>query len=81
MNGLNELLDKKPSTISAEVFPNSQLCFLDKSTLKEILLNNEHELSNSLKDILEIKHNFLNIYKLTKIDYILHYSTLHKKYP
>jgi len=53
--GLSELLSKIPSTISAEVFPNTQLCFIDKSTLQEIKLGDK-KLSDKLKEVFEIKH-------------------------
>lgn len=33
--GLSDLMNKTPSPISAEVFPNTEVCFLDRSTLME----------------------------------------------
>ena len=53
--GLSELLKKVPSSISAEVFPNTHLCFLDNSTLQEIIAG-QKKLSDELKEIFEIRH-------------------------
>lgn len=60
--GINELLNKNPIGISAEVFPNSEICFLDRSTIIEVLEqvgkdgNNEDEhLADVLKNIIEIR--------------------------
>lgn len=55
--GVHELLKKEPIMISAEVFPNTELCFLDKSTMQEMLENENQELSKVLKDIFEIRHD------------------------
>jgi CRP-like cAMP-binding protein len=55
--GVRELLKKEPIMMSAEVFPNTELCFLDKSTMQEILDNEDQELSKVLKDIFEIRHD------------------------
>lgn len=51
--GVSELINKAPSTISAEVFPNTLLCFLDRTTLLEIYTKADKELSSLLKNILE----------------------------
>lgn len=50
--GVSELINKIPSQISAEVFPNSQICFLDKSTILELCLIVDSELSRLLQNIL-----------------------------
>lgn len=34
--GVFELMNKKPIEISAEVYPNTDICFLDKSTILEL---------------------------------------------
>ena len=51
--GLNELLNKKPIQLSAEAFPNTEVCFLDKTTLMEIFSGPENELVTFFKSILE----------------------------
>ncbi|AUN97755.1 cyclic nucleotide-binding domain-containing protein [Bacteriovorax stolpii] len=51
--GVAELMNKVPSPISAEVFPNTQVCFLDKSTLIEIYQKADSDIVNLLKQIVE----------------------------
>ncbi len=51
--GVAELMNKIPSPISAEVFPNTQVCFLDKSTLIEIYQKADSDIVNLLKQIAE----------------------------
>ena len=41
--GLNELMNNSPAKLSALVQAESTICFLDKSTIQEIL-HNEHEM-------------------------------------
>lgn len=53
--GFTELLNKTPSQISAEVFPNTQICFLDKSTILEVCKVVDNELSNLLQTFLVAK--------------------------
>lgn len=54
--GIDELLSKKPVDISAEVFPNTELCFLDKSTLLELLKMENLDFSKYLKNVFGIKY-------------------------
>lgn len=51
--GVNELMNKTPIAMSAEVFPNTQVCFLDRTTLMEIESEKDKELSGLLKTIFE----------------------------
>ncbi len=51
--GLAELMNKLPSPISAEVFPNTLVCFLDKSTLIEIYQKADADFVALLKQITE----------------------------
>lgn len=51
--GVAELMNKIPSPISAEVFPNTVVCFLDKSTLIEIYSKADSEILTVLKTIVE----------------------------
>lgn len=51
--GVFELLNKKPIQISAEVYPNTEICFLDKTTLLEMAQKPDSELSGLFKSFLE----------------------------
>ena len=51
--GVSELLNKKPSTISAEVFPNTEVCFLDRTTLLEIFKNGDSDLTAFFQSLFE----------------------------
>lgn len=53
--GLKELMNNKPSHVSAEVTANTSLCYLDKSTIIEIIKNQKNELSSLFKSICELK--------------------------
>lgn len=48
--GVKELLNHTPSKLSARVQADSVLCFLDKSTLKEIIDNPQSHLRNILTE-------------------------------
>ena len=43
--GMTELLNKIPSTITVEVFPNTKICFLDKTTLLELKEDIDNDLT------------------------------------
>lgn len=51
--GVFELLNKKPIQISAEVYPNTEICFLDKTTLLEMTEKPDSELFALFKPFLE----------------------------
>ncbi len=51
--GFNELMTNSPSKLNAEVSGESSLCFLDKSTMIEILKFENSEISNLLNSIIE----------------------------
>ena len=51
--GLSELIHKKPSKISAEVLPETSLCFLDKSTILEIAGQADNDITSLLKQIFD----------------------------
>lgn len=51
--GVSELMNKIPSSISAEVFPNTLVCFLDRSTLHEIYQKADTEMLVLLKNLIE----------------------------
>ena len=53
--GVNELINKIPIQMSAEVFPNTEICFLDKTTLMEVYETADSELLTFLKKIFEKK--------------------------
>ena len=55
--GVDELIEKKPVDVSAEVYPNTELCFIDKTTLLEIIKKETLDLSKTLKKVFEIKHD------------------------
>lgn len=48
--GLNELMANIPAQLSAQVLAESTLCFLDKSTIKEIIENHHSTLGDLLKE-------------------------------
>lgn len=51
--GLNELMTNSPSKLSAQVVAESTLCFLDKSTIQEIIHEDNSSLSELLKEEVE----------------------------
>ncbi len=55
--GVDELIQKKPVEVSAEVFPNTELCFIDKTTLLEIIKKESLDLSITLRKVFELKHD------------------------
>jgi CRP-like cAMP-binding protein len=52
--GLKELMSNSPSSVSAEALPHTSVCFLDKSTVLEILKSQENDLSLLFKNICEL---------------------------
>ncbi|MBC7537473.1 MAG: cyclic nucleotide-binding domain-containing protein [Bacteriovorax sp.] len=48
--GLNELMTNSPSKLSAQVQAESTLCFLDKSTIQEIILEESSTLAIILRE-------------------------------
>lgn len=53
--GVNELLTTKPISLSAEAFPNTEICFMDKTTLNEIFQNPEPELALLINFLMDRK--------------------------
>jgi CRP-like cAMP-binding protein len=53
--GLKELMSNSPSSVSAEAAPHTSLCYLDKSTIFEIINNNENVLADLFKNICELQ--------------------------
>ena len=53
--GVNELMTNSPSKMSAEVAADTTLCFLDKSTMLEIMNYEKSELSKLLSETAEMK--------------------------
>lgn len=51
--GVSELLNKKPIQLSAEAFPNTEVCFIDKTTLMEIFQGADKELLVLFKTLFE----------------------------
>ena len=51
--GVFELLNKKPIEISAEVYPDTEVCFLDMTTLLEVLKSPDNELFQLFKMFIE----------------------------
>ena len=51
--GVAELLKKQPIKISAEAFPNTEICFLDKTTLLELFKEHDNELVELFKALIE----------------------------
>ena len=47
--GVFELLNKKPIGISAEVYPNTEICFLDRTTMLELSNSPDSELFQLFK--------------------------------
>lgn len=52
--GLKELMNKMPSSVSAEASAHTSVCYLDRSTILEII-NSTDELSDLFKNICELK--------------------------
>lgn len=52
--GVAELLSKKPIQLSAEAFPNTEICFLDKTTLLQIFSDPKNELIEIFKQLYEM---------------------------
>jgi CRP-like cAMP-binding protein len=50
--GLFELMHKMPIPISAEAFPNTEVCFIDKTTLLELDNQGENEIVDAFKSLL-----------------------------
>lgn len=51
--GLRELYFHSPSSITAKVFPETKICYLDRSTILEIIeCNNDPEFSTFFKEYL-----------------------------
>ncbi len=50
--GLRELINHSPFPLSAQILPNTQVCFLDKSTIQDILKDTDSQLSKALCHIL-----------------------------
>ncbi len=53
--GVKELMNNSPSSVTAEALPNTLLCFLDRSTIQEIIRDQQDELSLLFKNICEAK--------------------------
>lgn len=53
--GLRELMSNSPSGVSAEALPHTSVCFIDKSTIIEIIKSNESDLSLLFQNICELK--------------------------
>lgn len=53
--GLNELMNHSPSKLNAEVSAESTLCFLDKSTMQELLKMENSDLPGMLLKMTESK--------------------------
>lgn len=51
--GLTELMNKIPSKMNAEVFPNTEVCFLDKSSLNEFKEKADPELQDIFREVTE----------------------------
>ena len=50
--GLRELIEHSPFPLSAQILPNTEVCFLDKSTIFDILNASDDHLSEIIKEIL-----------------------------
>lgn len=50
--GIMELIHKKPSQMSAEIFPNTIVCFLDISTVQEVCTKFDTNLSIFFKNLI-----------------------------
>lgn len=53
--GLSDLFNKNPSSISAEVFPNTEVCFLDRTTILELCTKVDTELATLMRELLEMQ--------------------------
>jgi CRP-like cAMP-binding protein len=53
--GVKELIKHTPSTVSAEAIANTTVCYLDRSTVQEIIKNGDSELSQFFHGLLESK--------------------------
>jgi hypothetical protein len=51
--GVSELINKKPIKISAEAFPNTEVCFIDRTTLLEVVQGADTELLKLFKAFFE----------------------------
>ena len=49
--GVSELLNKRPIYLSAEAFPNTEVCFIDRTTLMEIFQGDDIEMLTLFKTL------------------------------
>jgi CRP-like cAMP-binding protein len=53
--GIKELIKHTPSTVSAEALANTTVCYLDRSTVMDIMQNGDLELSSFFSSLFESK--------------------------
>lgn len=51
--GLNEIADHKPLNFTAQIMPKTQVVFIDRSTIKEILNQNLANLKTVFEELLQ----------------------------
>ncbi|MBY0413008.1 MAG: cyclic nucleotide-binding domain-containing protein [Bdellovibrionales bacterium] len=51
--GLSEVVNRKPISITAEAFPDTEVCFIDRTTLLEIHNKGNEDIYNVFKPLIE----------------------------
>lgn len=54
--GIDEYIHKKPISLTAEVYPNTEICFIDKATLMELLKHTNNEIAQYFKKLCGLKN-------------------------
>lgn len=52
--GVKELMLRKPISVSAEVFPNTAICYLDQSTIHDLCQAEDSDLAQFFKDHMKV---------------------------
>ena len=54
--GIDEHINKRPIPLSAEVYPNTEICFIDKGTLMDLFTHTNNEIARYFKKLCELKN-------------------------
>lgn len=49
--GVKELFENTPSSVTAEVTSNTTICYIDRSTVQDLIKNNDLELANLFQNL------------------------------
>ena len=53
--GVKELMLRKPISVSAEVFPNTEICYLDQSTIHDLCQEDDSDLATFFKEYMKVR--------------------------